>query len=64
MTASEESGPKPRLMTQKDIEVEFGIPTRDILSAVQRLQFPMPVQITGKKRWFRRSDILKFFKLD
>jgi hypothetical protein len=56
--------PIPKLMTQKQIAAEFGMPTRDILAAVQRKRFPMPVQVLGKKRWFRRSDILKHFKED
>ena len=53
-----------KLMTQKDIAEEFGVPTRDILAAVQRLEFPMPVQVIGKKRWFRRAEVLKHFKED
>jgi hypothetical protein len=56
--------PRPKLMTQKEIAAEFGMPTRDILAAVQKLRFPMPVQVHGTKRWFRRSDILKHFKED
>jgi hypothetical protein len=24
--------------------------------------FPRPVQVLGSKRWFRRSDVVRFFK--
>jgi hypothetical protein len=38
-----------KLMTQKDISIEYGLPTRDILLAVQKLLFPMPVRVLGKR---------------
>jgi len=55
---------KGRLIDQKGIEAEYGIPTRDVLAAVQRDQFPAPVRVIGKKRWFRRADVRKFLGKD
>jgi hypothetical protein len=49
-------------MTQKDISIEYGLPTRDILLAVQKLMFPMPIRVIGEKCWFRRSEIARYFK--
>jgi predicted DNA-binding transcriptional regulator AlpA len=51
-----------RLMNQKDIAEEFGLTTRDVLRYVQMNAFPWPVQITGRKRWFRRVDVNKWAK--
>lgn len=53
---------KGRLMNQKDIAEEFGLSTRDILRYVQANLFPTPVQVTGRKRWFRRADIVRWAK--
>jgi hypothetical protein len=53
----------PKLITQKDIAREYGVPSRDIILALKRgYNFPAPVRIIGKKRWFRRSDVARFFK--
>jgi hypothetical protein len=58
-------GPKsePLLITQKEIAARYGVPSRDIILALKRgYNFPLPVRIIGKKRWFRRSDVARFFK--
>jgi hypothetical protein len=61
--ATEPDKSQPKLMTQKGIAAEYGMPTRDILLALQKgLNFPKPVRIIGNKRWFRRSDIGRYFK--
>lgn len=52
--------PKGRLMNQKDIAEEWGMTTRDVLRYVQSGAFPEPVRVTGKKRWFKRSEIAKW----
>lgn len=53
----------PKLMTQKEIAAEYGVPTRDILISLQKgRNFPKPVQVLGRKRWFRREDIVRYFK--
>ncbi|WP_435011965.1 hypothetical protein P12x_006073 (plasmid) [Tundrisphaera lichenicola] len=50
-------------MNQKHISIEYNIPTRDILQWIRvPSSFPRPVQVLGSKRWFRRSDIAKYFK--
>ena len=61
---AKDEGHDSKLMNHKQIALEYGIPTRDILAAVQKhlAGFPMPVRIIGKKRWFRRSDIARYFK--
>lgn len=53
---------KGRLMNQKQIQEEYGIPTRDVLRAVQAGRFPDPVRVLGKVRWFRRTEIAKFLR--
>lgn len=62
MSTEAKATPKARLMNQKQIQDEYGIPTRDVLRAVQAKKFPDPVRVLGKVRWFRRADIAKFFK--
>jgi hypothetical protein len=63
MAESKEPTPEPLLITQKDIAARYGIPSRDIILALKKgYNFPTPVRIIGKKRWFRRSDVAKFFK--
>ncbi len=61
-TAKDEA--EPKLMDQKEISAVYGLPTRDIVAAVQKklAGFPLPVRVIGKKRWFRRSDIARYFK--
>jgi hypothetical protein len=55
--------PNPKLMTQKHISMEYGIPTRDILQWARLSKtFPKPVQVLGAKHWFRRSEIARYFK--
>lgn len=54
--------PKGRLMNQKDVAEEFGLTTRDVLRYVQMRAFPWPVAVTGRKRWFKRSDVCKWAK--
>lgn len=51
---------KRLLVSQGDIEREWGIPTRDILSAVQAGRFPAPVWVNGRKRWFDRAEVEEF----
>jgi hypothetical protein len=63
MAESKEPISEPLLITQKEIAARYGIPSRDIILALKRgYNFPAPVRIIGKKRWFRREDIARFFK--
>jgi predicted DNA-binding transcriptional regulator AlpA len=53
----------PKFTTKKDIAIEYGIPTRDILTAMaEGLNFPRPVQLIGRERRFYRGDIARYFK--
>jgi hypothetical protein len=59
----QQSHTKGRLMTQYDIQEEYGLPTRDVLRAVASNRgFPQPVRVLGRKRWFNRADIARYFK--
>jgi predicted DNA-binding transcriptional regulator AlpA len=60
---SVDSKPKGRLMNQKDIQQEYGLSTRDVLRGVAANQFPAPVRVIGKKRWFDRAEIARFFRV-
>ena len=53
---------KGRLMNQKQIQEEWGIPTRDVLRAVQTGKFPSPVRVFGKVRWFNRAEVARYLR--
>ena len=54
--------PKGRLMSQKDIEQEYGILRRLVLDYAKtgRGSFPSPQKIIGRIYWFRRDVIHRF----
>lgn len=54
--------PKSKLMSQADIEAEFGVPRRDILRWTRKGLFPAPERIIGRKYWFVRAEVEAFWQ--
>lgn len=57
----EDARPKARLLCQADIEAEFGIPRRDLIRWTQKGLFPAPLRIIGRKYWFDRAEVERFW---
>lgn len=53
---------KSKLMNQDDIEVEFGVPRKDILYWTHKGVFPAPLRILGRKYWFVRAEVEAFWQ--
>lgn len=49
--------PKGRLMNQKDIEAEFGIPRRDVIRWAAAGKFPAVVRTVDRTFLFRRAEV-------
>ena len=49
---------KGRLMSQREVSEELGLPTRDVIRYSKAGTFPAPVKKIGKKYWFRRSEVV------
>jgi hypothetical protein len=60
-----ENTPEYRLINQKQIQKEFGIPTRDVIRWCMSgaCGFPKPIRIIGRVYIFHRKDILEYFRL-